>query len=366
MDISRLDLNDPQNIQLLQRIQAQHEKLIEAVVERDRRISRYHEAKASLTARLGSTEEYAQNASQEVDRLRGELQVTKERSQITESLSKLGEHLTIAALSNEVPTYAGKPRDLNRWLEEIEKHVRIATGNNRDIDLTNTAFRFSKNAVSDYLDKTLKSNPHIAWEELVKDLKSRFGEKLDPQTKLVQLRKFNQRPHQSIQVFAEVIAKKAQEIYSAREIDTDFAQREITSIFAKGLKVKAIAHRIIKELPEKFDQAVQLAVKLEEKQARLSAHGFGEEPMEVDMVDRPRKFNDKTNQKKSFSSPFGQKKTVPSSFGQNKEAWRDGKPVCFRCAKTGHIAKNCFSKTSAGQNGNSVNAVTEEEDWETN
>lgn len=261
------------------------------------------------------------------------------------TLSDVSRHMASSAIAQTVTVnFDGKAKELPRFLEEIEKYTLLCTKELNDKDLIDAAYQFSRRTVSDFVGYVRKNDPDISWADFKALMKERFGEKADPQTLLMRLRNFAQRPGQSIQVFAGIVLKKAMEIFD-EDLDTAYAQRELVSIFAKGLKSKTIAKKVIGDYPKTLADAVALAVRLEEKEGRLSAHGLRGEPMEVDAVNSKR------------DNPRGGNKGSSNSNG-----WRDGKPICFNCGKLGHMARDCRSKKKkADDNSAKVNEVASNE-----
>lgn len=293
VDITQLDPTNPQHAEILKKFQEHYTQLETKVTEQQQLLS-------------------LQDQSREIG----------------QTLARVGQNINNQTLTNAVPNFSGKPKELNSWLSQIEKHVYITLGAIDDLEARRTAYRCSRGTVSDYIRTNLDTVPQQTWVAFKAELKKRFGEQLDTQTLLLRLRAITQRPQQSVQVFAEVINSKASEIYKD-ELDTVFAQRELVSIYAKGLRSKAVAKRLLERNPATLAEAATYASTLSEQQNRLIAHGLTEEPMEVDAIERHQKEERKSKAKGKPGFQY---------------AWKDNKPVCFKCNKVGHMGRNCRVK----------------------
>ena len=249
-----------------------------------------------------------------------------QHGQLAETLNNLGDRIATQSITDVVDTYSGKPRELNRWLKNVKKHVLLTYGHLGDNECKVTAFRRCQTAVSDFLGEYLKANENATWAECKAELKRRFGESVDLQTKILRLKKFKQKPLQSVQVFSEALAIKALEIYED-DIGSGFIQRELVSIFCQGLESRFVARKVLEENPLTLAAATTAALRLTEQQNRLVAHGLGDEPMEVNLL--------------SQKNP---KKTTKYTY-----QWKDNKPICYKCKQLGHMGRDCPNDKDAPQ-----------------
>ena len=278
-----------------------------------------------------------------------EQQITSQaqNAPLTATLAKLGGSIDIQNVGSMVQTFTGKPKELNGWLKSIEKLVTLTHGKLDDETCGKVAYRSCKGAVSDFLHQYIKDNPSATWDTIKTELKDRFGEHLDPQARVVKLRALRQKPEQGLQVFAEVLLSKSREIYDEDQLSHILIQRELVSIFCKGMKDGHIARKVIRKNPKSLAEAVNLSTKETECESRLEAYGLRqEEPMEVDRV--------KGRYQYAQSSPRGPRAQVNALQDQGKyytkphpkqpNKWLDGRPVCNNCGVVGHVFRNCRRK----------------------
>ena len=148
-------------------------------------------------------------------------------------LEKLGLQIGLQGLGDAVPSYSGNPKQLNRWLKSIENYVVMLY---KRVECKCVAFRTAKLAVSDFIHRYIDEHVGVQWQVLKEELHDRFGEHLDMQIKLLKLPKYTQHADQGVQVFAEVLLGKAQEVYGAGELHSRLAQAELVGIFAQKSK----------------------------------------------------------------------------------------------------------------------------------
>ena len=271
------------------------------------------------------------------------MELYQQNKDISQTLTNVGQHISDQTICNQVQIYSGKPKELSSWLSQIEKSVFLAMGETDCTVCRRIAYKRSTKTVSDYIEVNLRKQADQPWQAFKGEMKKRFGEHLDLQTLVLRLRAITQRPQQSLQVFAEVINSKAAEIYKG-DVNTAFAQSELVSIFAKGMRSKAVARRLLERNPASLSEAAAIATTLSEQQNRLAAHGLTDEPMEVDEV---------RQSTKAIKKP----RTSPKGKPGYEYKWQDNKPVCYKCSIPGHMGRDCRVNLAKRSGQKSVNEL---------
>ena len=107
----------------------------------------------------------------------------------------------------DVKPYTGNQKEFKNWVQGIEKHARLNGLTEDRIKLV--AFQTSQDAVSDYLDRLLGTNPEYSWAKIKSELATRFAEVSDKTHAFSLLQKVKQKRDESVPVFAERILSLA-------------------------------------------------------------------------------------------------------------------------------------------------------------
>ena len=90
----------------------------------------------------------------------------------------------------DVTPFDGKAKDFKNSMKAVEKHARLNQLNEDQTKLV--AYKTSRGAVSDYLDRALNEHPGYEWERIKSELSSRFAEISDAQHAFTLLHKIKQ------------------------------------------------------------------------------------------------------------------------------------------------------------------------------
>lgn len=315
----------------------------------------YHQFLVTKAKEVSDLENHLQESHQILERDKAELQQrgqqlqAQNRPSLDGVLDKLASQIGLQNVDENVKSYGGNPKELTRWLKAIEKHVHMVFDRLDSQECIRVAYRTSRNTVSDFLGRYLKDAVDPTWDAVKAELTARFGEKLDAQSKLLKLRHYKQRAEQGEQVFAEVILGKAGEIFNEEDLSHWFIQKELVTIFATGLRSKAVGKKVLAKNPATMSGAVAAANEATERDLRLRAHGMGperhEEAMDVSMVrqsDRGKYTSDR-GKYTGKSTPNPSRPTTPPNKGRKNE-WKDGRPVCNYCGRPNHMYKDCLKR----------------------
>ena len=280
---------------------------------------------------------------------------------LVKSLNNIDAKLALSSIEGLVPVYTGDARKLRSFLKSVEKVVQLSgVAPYHMSKYMHVVYRSVRGPISDYVQTYVFENPDKNWEDFKIDIIARFGEVLDPQTQLARMRHFNQRQGHSCQVFGQFLLTRACEIFDRTEIESSYVQKELISIFLKGLRNKKVAARVCDKDPETLEQAILLSREYEGKQSRLVAHGLApshyqapvlarvEEDMEVDYIASTARTHASSKQPQKQSRPHHSKSSFTQTGGVRRP-FKDGQPICYGCREAGHIVKNC-PKKKKGQN----------------
>ena len=262
--------------------------------------------------------------------------------------------MAISVAQNIVPKFANKANRLKAWLESIEKAV-LVTHNNLDPEaLVKAALLSSENPVSSFIIRYKETMGLIDWETLKAELEKRFGVGTDRHSKKVMLRTLSQKTHETTHVFAERIYQTACEAYGTTEVASHIVQEELVSILATGLRERSVGSKILRILPAKLEQAVEIAAEEDIVSHRMAAHGFSqgktsdreEEDMDISQVHKS------TMQCSHCKKKGHQHDTCWVKHPHLKPKRKQNKPVkgavtkgiCHFCKRPGHYQRECWVK----------------------
>lgn len=236
-----------------------------------------------------------------------------------------------------ITPFEGNTKDFKAWIKSIEKYALLFNDRDR---IKEIAFQTCKGACSDYIQRYLRDHQDTTWEQLKKELTSRFGEITDPQHASTLLRQLKQKGDESVQIYAENLLNLANEAYSDLDGNNEAIERELVGIFIDGLAHSYLKMKLMRENPATFSLAVKSAMTEQNLRKRFT--------LRTERVDEPRY---KTIRPMTLTRP---RRTEPLNSHEPMEIdhYRDAKR-CYSCGKVGHVSRDCRS----GGNLRQINAV---------
>ncbi|CAC5412399.1 unnamed protein product [Mytilus coruscus] len=188
------------------------------------------------------------------------------------------------------------------------------------------AFQTCKGACSDYIQRYLRDHRDTTWEQLKKELISRFGEITDPQHASTLLRQLKQKGDEFLQIYAENLLNLANVAYSDLDGHNEAIERELVGIFIDGLAHSYLIMKLMRENPAIFALAVKSAMTEQNLRKRFT--------FRTERVNKPRY---KTTRPMTLNRP---RRTEPLNSHEPMEIdhYRDAKR-CYTCGKVGHVSR---------------------------
>ncbi len=158
---------------------------------------------------------------------------------------------------------------------------------------------------------------------------------------------------------------KAKECYPVDQINNDFIQSELVSIFKCGLQNHKVTMRVVGKNVATLQRAVAIVLEADEHEMCLLAHGFSNrlertgEDMDITQVSILRPIaKDKQGKFTSSSGGNAQRAKFTSGSGGSPNQWRsrplpnkweNGCPIFNQCHKLGHLLRNCPDRVKVTQ-----------------
>ena len=244
------------------------------------------------------------------------------------------------------------------WCKDMDK-CKVQCGGDDD-RMRSLALATLTGPAADFLLRVIESNPQVTWNDIKTVLKQRYSDLADVQYARQSLRTLKQSQNESVQNFGERIMAFAREAYPTQNLNDPTIQGQLVEVFADGVKDSSIVRRLIRKKPVDLDGAIMVAA--EEQQAlksfELSRSAHREEPMEVDALHEKTGVLEKqlktlsrqmltlTECVQGMSISGGGRGGRRGSVGPSRPSGRnqytsDGRPICHRCGRPGHIAREC-------------------------
>ena len=208
--------------------------------------------------------------------------------QIKEAIADLGNELNISHDLGAIPYFNGNPNDVDRFVKAIEAAPRITSdGDSTGIDALKVRMAharttgLAKTCLSGYISQTRSAD--ISWTAVKERLYANFGKPRDARISLERLRKFRQTNEMSVAVFAMLIRNEIPHAFPNSNPSDALVEREVSSIFVKGLLNKRIKAKLIAADHATLKENLDLAVKESKTQARIAAFNATTGPNETEV-----------------------------------------------------------------------------------
>lgn len=218
-------------------------------------------------------------------------------------------------IAQTISPFEGDAKQFKTWMKSIEKYAYL-TGLGPD-KIRLIAYQSSRGAVSDFIHRYLEDYPNNSWDQLKRELTSRFAEITDSQHAFMLLRKVKQALHENVQLFAERLLALAEEAFAGQPGGLQAVETQLIGFFIDGLAHDYLKMKVMRDNPNTLGAAV--------------ASAMGEQNL---------------RKRFEFRTSRATRQDEPMEIGHNRSERR-----CYKCNKRGHLASNCQTK--------SVNSMTD-------
>ena len=247
-------------------------------------------------------------------------QIQISQGQLTQ-LSTISHLLGSQTAQSSLTKFNGDPKKFQDWVRSFEKYA-LLVNNSTDDNLKAVALQTAEGPVSDFLVRTFKSGVHRTWDDILKELKARFGEIVDSQHGLQVLRTTRQKATETVQIYAERLLCVAEQAWPGEPLAQPLIQQQLIDIFIDGLLDSTIARKVLREAPDALGRAVHIAVS-EQNLAKKFTLRNRALPSSIPRVNRERP-----------QPPDGEEPMEVDAFLGR----------CYKCNRVGHRASQCRAK----------------------
>ena len=264
-----------------------------------------------------------------------------------------------------VRTFEGDPSKFKQWIKDIERYAQMARLDDNDIPriVLMTCSGSIADFVKRYLDEVAKKGDPPIWPHLKKLMQKRFAEITDPQQAMAVLRRIRQKPDESVQLYSERLLRIAEDAYPTPydERDHHLVQKQLIDIFCDGLCFDYLRMKVLRENPDSFEKALEIAMREQNLRKRFNLRSDAEYASMLagtnpNMIQSP-SFGmgcSQSNPQQNFQNlnfpTVWQSDLQNVQNALNNQNPRVVEPMeidyfrnqkCFKCNGTGHRAREC-------------------------
>ena len=270
---------------------------------------------------------------------------------------KLHMELKTGNVLSSMKTFDGEGQSkFTEWLRDMEKAKVITAAD--DDNMRRLAAQTLHGPASEFVIRLTKETPRITWLELKNQLRKRFSDLADSQFARQALKRLKQGTGESTHNFAERIRIAAEEAYPGEDLNAPVIQGSMIEVFIDGIGSDHVARKLIKAKPDTLKRAVEVSTGEELASKAFSLRRRDDsyaqpEPMDCSPYSSQQK-DTSMNTMATLVTTVGQlaeqvsqltkmvkeqkkDKTFPGKF----KFTEDGKPICTKCDKPGHIGRKC-------------------------
>ncbi|GFO15820.1 hypothetical protein PoB_004232500 [Plakobranchus ocellatus] len=139
---------------------------------------------------------------------------------IASQLQSIANSLISQQAAANVPTFDGREKSINNWLEELDKLQRVY--GLTDESVKTLAWTRAKGTVSSSLGRIMQESPLLAWALVKKELEKTFGSVVGPQQAFGMLIRSRQRAGEDVTSYSERFLAAIKKAFGPRCEDKDF------------------------------------------------------------------------------------------------------------------------------------------------
>lgn len=272
---------------------------------------------------------------------------------LSDQMYGVSDKLGVLGSSLQMQLYEGNPKQFLNWIKSIEKQAML--DNLNDDSVKRLAFRTSRGAVSDFIQRFLTERSKSNWVQLKQELTTRFAEVSDQMHAFTLLRSVKQNSGESVQIYAERLLALGKDSFPVGT-DAQTIERQLIGFFVDGLNQDGMKMKLLRENPDTFNGAVNAAMQEQNLRKRFNLRtGIGRddqshrdhrqlEPMEVNHM-RPRTYNTDRNRKRTseFQNRDRQQgRAHIRAVEHRRQGFNKHKDIqCYCCLEWGHYQRDC-------------------------